>query len=147
MAVEQGVTLRVNSNPKHATMQGIHQGCSTKRTGIESSEDDDIRNLLTPGVDLNPTLSTKVEEYHRKTFGNFTLTHCPRNTATWCIFARDCMWAFQTSRIVETCTRGCQNSSFSNTFEILNELIWSLHENEQSEEPFCATEVHFQAKV
>ena len=46
----------------------------------------------------------------------------PVNTATWCIFARDCL-------------RGCQNYFFSNTQDILDILTGSLLENEQYGEP------------
>ena len=56
---------------------------------------------------MNPNLSTRVEEHVQKTFGNLGVTNFPINTATWCIFARDCMWAsLQMRRTVETHTRG-----------------------------------------
>ena len=37
-------------------------------------------------------------------------------------------------RIVETLSRGCENSSFSNTQDILNILIGSLLKHERSKE-------------
>ena len=38
------------------------------------------------------------------------------NTATWCIFARDCMWAsFHMSRSIENCCRGWQHKRQSNS--------------------------------
>ena len=57
------------------------------------------------------------------------LTRFPVNTGTWCVFARDCMWAsFQMSRSVETNSRGCH------TQDMLNILTGSLLENEQDGE-------------
>ena len=65
-----------------------------------------------------------VKENHRNTFGKFDSTNFPTNAATWCIFACYCMWAsFQMSGIVQTYTRRCQNSSLSNTQDILNIFI------------------------
>ena len=94
-------------------------------------EDDDIRNLLTSGVELNPSLLTRVRENHWKTIGQFHVANFP-----WCIFACDCVSAsFQMSQIVETSTRHCQNSSFSSTQDILNILIGSLLEDQHSEDP------------
>ena len=93
-----------------------------------------VINLLSVGVKLVPNLVTRVEEHLEKNVGR--LTHFPVNTATWCIFARDCMWAsLQMSRSVETCITGCQNSAFSNAQDMPNFLTGSLFENEQSEEP------------
>ena len=100
------------------------------------TEVDDIRNLLSAGVDMKSSLSSKVEENHTKTFGKFDLTNVPVKTAKWCFFSRDCMWAsFRKSTSVETYIRGCQNDSFSNTQDIPNMLIGSLLENEQEGEP------------
>ena len=83
-----------------------------------------------------PNLVTRTEENLKKTFGKLDLTNCPINTVTWCIFARGCMrTSFQMSHIVETCTRDCQNSSFTNAQDIRNILIGSFLEDEQSEEP------------
>ena len=36
---------------------------------------------------------------------------------------------------METCTRGCQHSSFTNTQDIQNVLVGILLENEQSKDP------------
>ena len=49
------------------------------------TEDDDTRNLLSLGLELNPNLSIMVKETHRNTFGKFDLTNFQINTATWCI--------------------------------------------------------------
>ena len=50
-----------------------------REDGLPSTltEDADLRNLLTPGVDLNPSLSlsTKVKENHVKTFGKLGLAY------------------------------------------------------------------------
>ena len=71
------------------------------------TEDDYTRDLLTAGVDLNSCLLAKVKENLRKTFGKLDLTNVLFNAATWCIFARDCLWeSFLTSRAVGTCIRG-----------------------------------------
>ena len=60
---------------------------SSKKTGAPASgyrlpytltEDVDRRNLLTLGLDLNWSLSTKVKENHSKTVGKFDLTF-PKN--------------------------------------------------------------------
>ena len=69
------------------------------------------------------------ENLQDKPSENYDLTNFPFNTATWCIFARDC-------RCVETCVKGCQNNSFSKTQEILNILIGRGNslEHEQDEE-------------
>ena len=100
------------------------------------TEDDDIRNLPSLGVDLNPSLLSRVKDHQKNTFGQFDLTSFPIHTATWCVFARDFMWAsFQMSRIVETYIGGCPNRSFSNTQDMLNILIGSLLEDEHNEEP------------
>ena len=79
----------------------------------------------------------KRKENHKENVRKFEkLTNFQVDTATWCVFACDCMWTqFQMSRIVETYTRSCQNSSLSNTQEIRNILIGSLFENEQGGEP------------
>ena len=59
----------------------------------------------------------------------------PNHNGKRCIFARDFMWAsFERRRTVETYTRGCQTTSFATTPDILNVLIVSLLEDEQSEE-------------
>ena len=64
------------------------------------------------------------------------MTNVPIITATWCIVARDCIWAsLQMSRIVETHTRCCHASYFTDTQDFLNMLIGSLLEDEQNEEP------------
>ena len=101
---------------------------------MQSKEDDDMTNLLSPGVKLVSNLVTRIEQDLKKTFGKLILTCSPVNTATWCIFGRDCTWtSFQmSSRSVETCIRGCQNYSFSNTQDI---LTGSLLEQEQDGEP------------
>ena len=54
-------------------------------------EDDDIRNLLAPGGELGPSLCSKVKG-HRKTVGIFDPTNFFVNTATRCVFTKDCMW-------------------------------------------------------
>ena len=78
-----------------------------------------VINLLSVGVKLIPNLVTRVEEHLMETSGKLDWT----NTATWCIFARDCMWAsLQMSRSDETCFRVCQKCSFSITHDIPNIL-------------------------
>ena len=105
-------SVRVGKVPKHRETDWLQ---STLK------DDGDIRNVLSPRVELSPNLLTIVKENRKKTFGTLHLTNIPIHTATWCVFARDCMWAsFQMRRIVETYTRGCQNSSFTNTQDILN---------------------------
>ena len=121
-----------------------------RETDCSLKEDDDMTNLLSPGVKLLPNLVTRIEESLKKTFGKLKLINFSVNTATWCIFARDCMRAsFQVSRSIETCIRGCQNYSFSNAQDILNILTGSLPENEQDGERvfFCATKEGFQANA
>ena len=87
-------------------------------------------------VDLIPNLVTRVEENLKKTNRKVKLTIFPVNTATWCIFARDCVWAsFQMSRSVETCIRGCQDYPSSNTQDILSILTGRLPENKQEGKP------------
>ena len=95
---------------------------------LQSKEEDDMRNLLPAEVKRGPYLVKRIEEALKKTFGTLKLTNFPVNTATWCIFARDCMWA--TFRM-----RGCQNYSCSNTQAILNRITESLLENDQDGEP------------
>ena len=83
-----------------------------------------------------PNLVTRIEENLKKNRRNVDLTKYPGNTTTWCIFARDCMWAsFQMRRSVVPCIRGCQYGSFSNTQDIVNILTGSILENEQDGEP------------
>ena len=66
------------------------QNSSAQASGDQSTltEDDDTRNLLSLGLELNPNLSKMVKEPHRNTFGKFDLTNFQINTATWCIFER-----------------------------------------------------------
>ena len=88
---------------------------------LQSKDDDDMTNLLSPGVKLLPNLVTRIGENFKQTFGNLNLTIFPVNTATWCIFARCCMWAsFQMSRSFDTCTRGCQ--CFSVALAVVSEM-------------------------
>ena len=117
--------------------------------GLQSNEHDDTTNIMFPGVELLPNLVAWVEENLKKTFGNLNLTRSPVNTAKWCIFARDCMWAsFQMSRSVDTCISGCQNYSFSNTQDILNILTGSFLENERDREPaICVRKTDVQANA
>ena len=49
-------------------------------------------------------------------------------------------------RIVETCTRGRQNSSFTKAQDVLNILDGSTLQDEQSEEPSCTTQGIVQEK-
>ena len=68
----------------------------------------------------------RVREYFWKTFGNFDLMNWTSVINT----ARDCMRAsFQISRIVETCTKCCQNNSSTNTQNILNIVMVFLNTN------------------
>ena len=54
------------------------------------------------------------------------------------------MWAsFSTSRADDSCIKGCQNSCFSNTQDILNIVTGNLLENEQDGEPVI---LHDQSK-
>ena len=55
-------------------------------------EDDEVVGRLSLSVKLIPNL-VRVEEHLKKTFGKLDLTNFPVNTATWCCFARDYMWA------------------------------------------------------
>ena len=45
--------------------------------------------------------------------------------------------------MVETCTRGCQNISFTDTQDILNILIGRLTGDEQNEEPVFLCDEEF----
>ena len=56
---------------------------SEDRSHPTLKKDNDMMDLLSPGVKINPNLVTRVEENLKNT------------SATWCIFARDCMWAFR----------------------------------------------------
>ena len=62
-------------------------------------EDDDMTSLLSLGVKLVPLLLTRVEESLKKTIGKLDLTKFLLNTATLCIFVRDCMWASPNAQI------------------------------------------------
>ena len=102
---------------------------------LRLTEDDDIRNLLTPGVDLHPCLVTKVKENDSDAFGKFDLTNLPTEPLGASSHVIACGHHSQLSQIVENCTRACQNSSFSHTRDILHILIGSLLEDERNEEP------------
>ena len=89
-------------------------------------EDDEIKNMLSPGLKLSPNLVTRVEQNIKRKFGKLDLKDFPIKIATWCSFARDCTWAsFQMSRAVDTYTRGVP---FSNTLENRNFLIGKMSE-------------------
>ena len=89
----------------------LHQDATSCKTSAQATgdrllfmliEDDDMRNLLSPGVHLNPSLVMNVKENHRNTLGTFGSTNFSINTASWCICARECMCeSFQMSQIVE----------------------------------------------
>ena len=130
--------------PKRKQMPRLHLHATSsiismsrhRETDWQSKEDVDMTYLLSPGVKLLPNWVTRIEENLMKTFGKLNLTHFQVNTATWCTFARYCMWAsFQMSRSIDTCTRDCQNYSISNTQDILTILTGSFLENEQNGEP------------
>ena len=101
-------------------------------------EDDDMRNLVSPGVKLIPTLVTKEEEHLQKTLGKY-LTNFPVNTATVGIFTHDCMWAsLQMSISVDSCIRDCQHNSLANTQDIQNILVGShLEVSKAKNQSFC----------
>ena len=65
---------------------------SGDRLQSELKEDDGTRHLLSPNVELDSNLLTRVKEHHKRTFGKCNLPKFPIKTATWCIFARHCMW-------------------------------------------------------
>ena len=54
-------------------------------------DDGDMRNLLSPGVELTPNMLTEVKDINLKTFGKIRFHELSINTATWCIFACDFM--------------------------------------------------------
>ena len=56
-------------------------------------EDDDMQNVLSLGVKLDPNLVKRVKENHKNTIGTLDLTKLPDGTATWCFVAGDSLWA------------------------------------------------------
>ena len=102
-----------------------------------TGDDHDIRNRLSPRVELNPNLLTRVKEHHRNTSGQIDLTNYSMNTATCCIFAGDACGHH--SKLVEHLRRTGEvvrtDRSFTNTEDFLYILIGSLLEDEQTEEP------------
>ena len=87
--------------------------------------DDDTRNLLTPGVDLNPSLLTNEMDNHRKTIGKIRSDKLPDKHSSVGIIPNE-----QDRRGFDT--RGCQNSSFSSTQDVLKILTGRLIDDEQN---------------
>ena len=95
-----------------------------------------MKNLLAPGVKHDPSFVTGVGKYHKQTCGILGLTNIPINKAAWCVFARDCKWCIIANEPKSgDVHQSCQNSSLSNTLDILNILIGCLLEDEQDGEP------------
>ena len=88
---------------------------SPQGDGLPLKEDDDMTNLLSPGVKFLPNLVTRIDQNLQKTvLGQLSLSTLQVDTA-WCTFARGCMWAsFQMSRSVETLHQRLSEYSFSN---------------------------------
>ena len=108
-----------------------------------TQRDDEMR------VKREPIMVTKVNENHPEHTRNIILTNSHKHTGKWCVFARDCMWtSFQISRKVETCTRGCHNSSFTGTQDVLNISLLGvfLKMIKTKNQSFCATKDNLQAK-
>ena len=83
-------------------------------------EDTSMINLFASQSRAHSELGNVASLKLKKTFGKLDVKNFPINTSTWCIFARECMWAsFQMGRIVETSTRGCENVFFTNTQDSL----------------------------
>ena len=102
----------------------------TQRVTISQSEGNRLQSMLKEDDDMVGLWFSGRQTYSERGDEGGDLTNFPVNTAKWCIFSSDCMWAsFQMCRSVETYNRSCQNYS-----DILNVLIRSLFENEQSED-------------
>ena len=130
-------------------------GCHKKHLNVSSSSGgNESHNLNVQALGDRLQSETKEDgtqadselgdEGGRKPQTNFQV-----NTAALCIVARECILAsFQMSRSVETCTRGCQNNSFSNAQDILNILIGSLLKMSRTTNQFlCATKNMFQTQI
>ena len=86
-------------------------------------EDDDVENVLSPGVKLIQNFVTRVEERLKENFRKLRFdAHFPVNTAKG--FLCD-----------PTYIRGCQKYSFSNTSGHTEHLDWKSCENERDGEP------------
>ena len=125
------------------------QNPSARATGdrMQSTlkEYDNVVSLLSREGKLIPKLVTVGGREPQENFRNIRFDELP---IQHCIFAHHCMWAsFQVSRIVETHTRGFQNSSFHKYAGQSEHPDWeysgiSNAKNRSS----CTTEEHVQEK-
>ena len=91
---------------------------------VDIERDEDVINMSSPCAELGVVGR---RTHLKETFLTLDLKNFPVNTAMWCTFARDFVWAsFKMSRSVQTFFRGCQNRSFSDTQDILNILTGSI---------------------
>ena len=99
------------------------------------------RSQSTLKEDHDIELGDRCERNLKRTFGKLDFTNSPKNIATWCTFALDCMGTISNERTVETHTRGCHNSSVTNTQDTLNVLIGSLRKmSKVKNQSFCVAE-------
>ena len=94
--------IQKSQNPKRQIWK-VSIWCEKENhSPLLSKEDENVTNMLSTSVNLIPNLVTRKKT--SRTFWNLNLNNIPVDTARWCRFTRDCMWAFHMSRSVETCT-------------------------------------------
>ena len=129
MAMTRCVLTKTGRNES----QDPNAQASGDRSPSMAKENAEVPSLPTPGVDVNSNFLSQVTENHRRTFEKVSQANFPMNTATRCVWTRNCMWALLISKAIETYIKGYQNFSIKNTQDTLNILLSSLKMSKTNE--------------